>query len=202
MEKNVIVVDEQGNEYGATYPKRAKGLVKKGRARFVDDNTICLACPPNEYLEDMKMSENTKEKAITVDKSGCEINEKYIFEEIKAIREQTAYLNDTIKAISVIEVDELACPGSDKKVNACVEIVKCRETTNQQLLKFYEKAYDDLASKERNERAEKIRLIKELQFSVLKEMRSLLDEDDLSAVASNVRSQVNLWCQDILDGKI
>ena len=28
IEKNVIVVDEQGNEYEATYPKRAKGLVK------------------------------------------------------------------------------------------------------------------------------------------------------------------------------
>lgn len=33
MEKNIIVVDEQGNEIGATYPKGAKGLVKKaGRA--------------------------------------------------------------------------------------------------------------------------------------------------------------------------
>ena len=44
--------------YEATYPKRAQGLVKKGRARFIDENTICLACPPNEYLEDIKMSEN------------------------------------------------------------------------------------------------------------------------------------------------
>ena len=34
IEKNVIVVDEQGNEYEATYPKRAKGLVKSGRARY------------------------------------------------------------------------------------------------------------------------------------------------------------------------
>ena len=58
MTKNVTVVDEQGNEYGATYPKRAKGLVKNGRARFVDENKICLACPPNEYLEDNEMSEN------------------------------------------------------------------------------------------------------------------------------------------------
>lgn len=29
MEKNIIVVDEEGNEYEATYPKKAKGLVKK-----------------------------------------------------------------------------------------------------------------------------------------------------------------------------
>ena len=47
IEKNIRVVDEQGNEYEATYPKRAKGLVKNGRARFIDENTICLACPPD-----------------------------------------------------------------------------------------------------------------------------------------------------------
>lgn len=46
MTKNIEVVDEQGNVYGATYPKRAKGLVKNGRARFVGENRICLACPP------------------------------------------------------------------------------------------------------------------------------------------------------------
>ena len=44
--ENIEVVDEQGNVYGATYPKRAKGLVKNGRARFVGENRICLACPP------------------------------------------------------------------------------------------------------------------------------------------------------------
>lgn len=58
MEKNVAVVDEQGNEYEATYPKRARGLVKNGRARFVDKNKICLACPPDECMEDNKMECN------------------------------------------------------------------------------------------------------------------------------------------------
>lgn len=32
--KNIIVIDEQGRVYEATYPKRAKGLVKNGRARL------------------------------------------------------------------------------------------------------------------------------------------------------------------------
>ena len=64
MEKNVTVVDEQGHVYGATYPKRAKGLVKNGRARFVDENTICLACPPNQILEDTEMSENMSEEEL------------------------------------------------------------------------------------------------------------------------------------------
>ncbi len=55
IEKNIIVVDEQGNEYEATYPKRAKGLVKNGRARFIGENKICLACPPQNFeTEDIK----------------------------------------------------------------------------------------------------------------------------------------------------
>ena len=58
IRKNVRVIDEQGNEYEATYPKRAKGLVKHGRARFLSDDVICLACPPNSTdLEDSQMTD-------------------------------------------------------------------------------------------------------------------------------------------------
>lgn len=80
MEKNVLVVDEFGQEYGATYPKRAKGLVKNGRARFIDEHTICLACPPanpvpqspdKEMTEDITMSDNNtniiEQNAVTAD---------------------------------------------------------------------------------------------------------------------------------------
>ena len=40
MEKNTIVLDELGQIVGETYSKRASGLVKKGRAEYVDDHTI------------------------------------------------------------------------------------------------------------------------------------------------------------------
>lgn len=43
MTKNVTVTDEKGTYVGSTYPKRAKGLVKNGRALFVDDCTIRLS---------------------------------------------------------------------------------------------------------------------------------------------------------------
>lgn len=43
MTKNVIVTDENGTYVGTTYPKRARGLVKNGRAIFVDDCTIRLS---------------------------------------------------------------------------------------------------------------------------------------------------------------
>ena len=46
IEKNIIVVDEYGNELHRTYARRAKGLVKKGRAHFVGDDTICLPTRP------------------------------------------------------------------------------------------------------------------------------------------------------------
>ena len=60
MEKNgqtVRVVDEHGTEIGYTYPKRAKGLVKKCRAEFVSDKEIRLYkhSPTYENMEDDKM---------------------------------------------------------------------------------------------------------------------------------------------------
>lgn len=64
MEKNrqtVCVLDEQDTVIGYTYPKRARGLVKKSRAAFVSDNTIRLyrQCPTYENMEDIKEMDNT-----------------------------------------------------------------------------------------------------------------------------------------------
>ena len=48
MAKNVSVIDENGITQGSTYPKRAAGLVKKGRALWIDDETICLCATKKE----------------------------------------------------------------------------------------------------------------------------------------------------------
>lgn len=59
MTKNITVLDENGNTVGNTYPKRAKGLVKKSRAVFVTDDTICLSdCPTCYDTEDITMDNN------------------------------------------------------------------------------------------------------------------------------------------------
>ena len=42
MTKNILVTDANGKVIGATYPKRAKGLIKSGRATEVDEGTIRL----------------------------------------------------------------------------------------------------------------------------------------------------------------
>ncbi len=48
MEKNVTVLSGDGEMIGVTYPKRAVGLVKKGRARYLDgdETVIVLASSP------------------------------------------------------------------------------------------------------------------------------------------------------------
>ena len=139
MEKNVRVVDEQGNEYEATYPQRAKGLVKNGRARFIDEHTICLACPPdkmNDYLEENKMEEN---KTLTV---------KEVFDAINQIRADSAHLTQAFAALDSIHVGGPGDVGAAAKATAIGEIVKCRETTNQKVISFYERIYNDLVNDE------------------------------------------------------
>ena len=146
IEKNVIVVDEQGNEYEATYPKRAKGLVKSGRARFVDENKICLACPPKDYLEDNNMSENIKSESL--------YNVDYILSQITKIQEQTEYLNNALEQLSQMsdgDSGSAGAPGNilgEAKARAIGDVVRCRETTNQKILSLYERMYDDLRPSE------------------------------------------------------
>ena len=43
MTKNIIVTDANGDIIGTTYPKRAKGLVKNGRACFAGSDTIRMS---------------------------------------------------------------------------------------------------------------------------------------------------------------
>ena len=153
IEKNIVVVDEQGNYYEATYPKRVKGLVKNGRARFIDENTICLACPPKDKLEDKNMSENRmNDNTIEMDHATEVTTEKfsmnYCLEQMEKIISQTEYLHHTIQALSEMKnsdgPDDLA---GQARGQALGDIVKCREATNQRLIAFYEKMYDDLKPK-------------------------------------------------------
>lgn len=59
-EDNLIIklVDETGNEIGYTYPKRAKGLVNKNKAYFIDDLTLCLS----SNIEKKEIVEKSKKK--------------------------------------------------------------------------------------------------------------------------------------------
>lgn len=152
--KNIVVLDGEGNKLEATYLKRAKGLVKHGRARFMDENTICLACPPNHNLEGHSMNQDTihqndKQQTESTQQSPA-LTMEYLLSQIEKVAAQTDHLHEAIQALSDMDDGENAEGMSvgntlgPAKAAAIGEVVRCRETTNQQMLRLYEKMYDDL----------------------------------------------------------
>lgn len=155
IEKNVIVVDEQGNLYEATYPKRARGLVKNGRARFISENKICLACPPNQYLEETKMEE---QKVQTIDTETGEVLEKnkmtpeYALEQIELISKNTGYLTEALQVLSqMTPAGGAGDIAGAEKAQAIGNAVVAREETNRRLIEFYQKLYDELKPQKQRE---------------------------------------------------
>ena len=146
IEKNVIVVDEQGNEYEATYPKRAKGLVKNGRARFVGENKICLACPPEKVLEEPNMEE-------------IKLTAKEIFVQLTILQKQlTENSNTSLHRLgdAITSIGEEENEARYEQVTEVCDVFKTRELTLLKLLELYERMYGDIQKEE----AQKVQIIK------------------------------------------
>ena len=203
IEKNVIVVDEQGNEYEATYPKRAKGLVKNGRARFVAENKICLACPPNENLEENEMSETSENTAIAENVQNDqkkEITLQYILKQIEKIMEDTKHIYDALKMLEGVKSDGPGDIGAQEKAKGIATVVKCRETTNQQLLGFYRKLYDDINGTAFEEMTQKVNIAKASFDHVLSHLSDMkLEPQDRFAAVGEVTEQISQLVSQVLN---
>lgn len=127
MRKTVLVSDESGSEYEPTFEKRARGLVKKGRARWIGENRICLASPPDhDFRKDTDMSDLIKnEAAPTVE---------YVLGQIEKLSEEPAYIREAIEKID---------NSAPEKSEAIARVVEAREATNQAALDFYRQIYGD-----------------------------------------------------------
>lgn len=169
MTKNVNVVDDLGNRYVPTYAKRAKGLVKNGRARWVDENTICLACPPDELnLEDAKMDKNkinpiegmvveavNPNLAATLKVAekigmGNGVTVKDILERMDRIIEQGDALANVVQQIKDLPVNHSESFGGQDgacRAKAIGDIYEKREMTNQKMLGMLETMYNDMMGK-------------------------------------------------------
>ena len=203
MEKNVTVIDEQGHVYGATYPKRAKGLVKNGRARFVDENTICLACPPNQILEDNNMSENTNNNVV--------LTEKEIFDQIVLLQNQltehsTTSLYRLGEAISYAHGEGEDAQISDEQVANICAVFAQREETLREMLELYKRMYSDVRQeKQRDEpltRDDKIEKITMIQHSILDIMQKYQSEENFADMVIEVKNRLDALCTDILADKL
>jgi hypothetical protein len=177
--KNISVTDTLGQEYEPTYLRRAKGLVKNGRARWVDENKICLACPPNIETEDTLMENitniNLSDKMVEENNQPIQLSMEYILNKINQIVEQNQYIYDALESIKTMPVNETQYGGSpDCKGEAIADVVKSRETTNQQIICFLEKMYDDIKPKEKAE----IKDVELQKFDVLSQILKGINADE------------------------
>ena len=144
--------------------KRAKGLVKNGRARFINENTICLACPPKEYLEDNKMENK--------------LTEREIFEQIVALQKQLTEnnthslhrLGDVIDGVYSTENET----GNEQVSEVC-NVFAMREHNLRLILDFYVKMYDDVRKTDEERKAD---LIKSTFSELSSKIKSLELPDD------------------------
>jgi len=156
MTKNVNVVDELGNRYVPTYAKRAKGLVKNGRARWVDENTICLACPPDDIdLEDTKM-ENKINPIENIPVESTEQKDdfkKVVLDRIDRIIAQGDELMKVVEYIQMLPVNDCPNGGHDgqARAEAIGNIYASREQTNQKMINMLDKMYNDMMAKPENQ---------------------------------------------------
>ena len=145
IEKNIIVVDDTGTVYESTWLKRANGLVKKGRARWLGEKTICLACPP-EQMEDNSM-ENSKQAEMMAE-HGTEtantggITLENLLDRMDAVRQEMLSMKELTQTMEAI-----ANQGGEDDAGHIAEATSqafiARETTCQQQLRFLERIYND-----------------------------------------------------------
>ena len=73
-----------------------------------------------------------------------------ILQHINNIVNQTSYITSALEALQAMsdgDSGEMNAPGNvmgEAKANALAGIVQSRETTNQQILRMYDKMYDDM----------------------------------------------------------
>lgn len=139
----VTVLDGDGNIIGETYPKRAKGLIKAGRARYIDEATVCLTptapCPRNDTEVNMNDNKNINSSETK------ELNMSYLLSRIEEIAAQNEQLLSAVKQIVEVVPDS---PAGMEQAKAIADAVKSREETNLRLLALYEKMYSDLEKNE------------------------------------------------------
>lgn len=91
------------------------------------------------------MSENMTVVTTETNPAPEKFSIDYCLEQIEKIASQTEYLNQAIERLGDLANNENAGRFlKEAQVKTLTDIVRIRETTNQKLIAFYEKVYDDL----------------------------------------------------------
>ena len=117
--------------------------------------------------------------------------------QIGKIVDNTAYITEALNGLKEVHS---GCPGdigAEGKARGITDVVKCRETTNQQLLAFYTKVYNDLMAPKKDPLTEKMELIKNVRLSTLQDMKEFYSEDELLERADSILYDISNLCNDI-----
>ena len=176
IEKNIRVVDERGNEYEATWPKRAKGLAKNGRACFINETTLMLVRPPKKTegkMENLDRFDGQIERNEQEDRSNgprpyfshdtnneptlasgeAVSNQELIgligmvLSKIDTISDQTQHLTEAISTVNSKDWSIVTEDTVDKVMNGLTAVVREREETNRESLRLLEKIIDNMIPK-------------------------------------------------------
>lgn len=154
MTKNITVTDENGNILGTTYPKRASGLVQKGRARWINEKTICL-CVRNSKEMTMTMANNFYEifdnqitkmqEQINSDNPATALPVRIqilkTMETFMALEQKTKTLDIVQAQLEALKNDLDKTSGSSL-LDEEVAVFKIREETKQHMLRLMDKLVD------------------------------------------------------------
>lgn len=150
MTKNITVVDAMQNVYENTYPKRARGLVKKGRARFVGKNIILMLLPPCKK-EDICMDITDMGTDTVKQDAGEQLSATQqdicIMEKIDQIIKESAYVTSGIQQLE--HLDEAGC-------QAVVNSIEQREQTNRCMIGLLTEMQKEAAFRSRTEAIQKL----------------------------------------------
>ena len=130
------------------------------------------------------MENTTHESIYTID---------YILTQIAKIQQQTEHLNQAIEHLSAIPPSQV--PGdvaSQAKATAIADVVKARETTNQQMLSLYGKMYEDLNPNKKVESK-----LEEMKIDALRALASVAyNEDDFASERAEMLESIRAIFRD------
>jgi hypothetical protein len=137
--------------------------------------------------------ETTKAEEITTENISLD----YIFTQIDKIVSNTAHITEALEILKSIQSIAPGDIGAEEKAKGIADVVRVRETTNQQLLAFYTRVYTDLTAPKKDPITTRVELIKNLRLSTLKELKGCYCEDELVERADSILCDISSFCNDI-----
>ncbi len=118
-----------------------------------------------------------------------ELSIGYILSQIEKIQQDNEYIYKALETLSgIVSGQGPADVAGEGKANGIATTVKCRETTNQKLIAFYEKLYDDI-------KPPKQRSTKEMALDIISQAVNCnygdSDPDQLANLAEAISSMLD-----------